>query len=250
MCIVRIMSKWTQPFRGFALVAFVSPLVASCALFSGSSDGLQIRVDTSLADEMEMLTQRVAATVLAASTVDAVNQVRGGQTTDILVVADESVAEAAHKAGLVGTPTALASNQVVLAVRSESTAVAPGALSGARIGLCAAHEACGATGQRLLKALSWTAAKVTYYESSAALIEALKNSEIDAALIFNSEVTASGGALRQIGLPDALVAISYVHYFAAIASAAPHPSDAEEFLKSLAQTDSIAILESGGYVVP
>ncbi len=176
----------------------------------GSPDTVEMGVATSFrtaAASIDALASEADLEVdtSVASTPTLVAQVSEGAGLDIVVLADESVAARLEVDGTIERVGPELTTPMVLAVPAGNRARVTGldALSDPDldVGLCDPRVPCGA------RAEEWLAGREvsldTIEPSSASLVGRLSAGELDAAIVYRSEVVGSGGAIEEVPTVEA-----------------------------------------------
>lgn len=175
-------------------------------------------------------------------------QLRDGADADVFVSANQEImAELVADGTVVGQPFVVATNTMVLAVPAGN----PGQVSGLRdledaslfIGVCAAGVPCGDLATAMLDAAGVEAAVDTAESDAAALVRRLLDAELDAALVYASDVASSNGALQTV-VDAAAPAASYP--IAAVNDSA----EATRFVEFVRSDRGAAILRRWGFETP
>ncbi len=239
--------------RWLGSAALLAALVAGCG---GSDDALVVSAASSLTDafteverafESEHPTVDVRLNLAGSATLR--EQILEGASVDVFASADEATMRAvAESFGVAATE--FASNQLRLAV-------APGNPGGVRdlasladpalfIGLCAPEVPCGAVAGRVLAAAGLQPAVDTLEASVRALVVKLEAGELDAALLYHTDVLASD--LIE-GVEVDLGALADTSYFIAVLGDPPSPW-AVEFVEFVGSPAGRQILSRHGFGVP
>lgn len=179
-------------------------------------------------------------------------QILEGAPADVFASANEETMAQIADAGLVdGAPVVFALNAMEIAVPSAN----PGAVSGladlARpellIGLCAAQVPCGDYARSVLAAAGIAASIDTDEPDAGALMSKIEAGELDAAIVYRSDVAASDRA-RGIEIPAADNVGA--RYLIAALSGSGHPGAAARFVEFVRSEPGRAILAEHGFGVP
>ncbi len=171
----------------------------------------------------------------------------------MFVSASEEPVQRLLEAGLVsGTAVTVARTSVVLAVPAGN----PGGVSGlsdlARddlvIALCAVEVPCGAAAARLLDAEGVSADPDTYARDARALLTALRLGEVDAGLVYRSDVLSADGAVELVPVQSAAPVV--VQYPAVVLADAPNPDGARAVVDLLTSPQGRTVLLDAGFELP
>jgi molybdate transport system substrate-binding protein len=179
-------------------------------------------------------------------------QIVSGAPADVFFAANEATMQTVVDAGLARAPEVLATNTLQLVVPAGNPADV-GALAdladpGLIVALCDPSVPCGAAAELLLE-LSGVAASVDTYEDDArATLTKVALGEVDAAVVFRTDVLAGGADVEGIDIPLADRVVN--RYPVALLRNAPHPDAAQEFLDFLRSADGREVFERAGFVAP
>jgi molybdate transport system substrate-binding protein len=166
-------------------------------------------------------------------------QIRQGVKPDVYAAADTRLPEQLHGEGLLSRPVEFATNEIVLAVPSDSdvTSVADLARAGVRIAIGAASVPIGNYTRETLAALpaeqeEAILANVGSNEPDVkGIVGKLTQGAVDAGFVYVTDVDAAGGALRAVELPAGLE--PQVTYGAGVVTGAERPREARAFVDGL-----------------
>jgi molybdate transport system substrate-binding protein len=180
-------------------------------------------------------------------------QVVQGAPADVLVTASEETRAPVAAADLVrGTPQVVATNVLELAVPRDNPGGVRGladlAEPGLRVALCAPQVPCGAVSAEVLDRAGVTAAPDTLEQDVRAVLSKVELGEVDAGLVYATDVRAGGDAVRGIDVPQA--AQVPTSYPVAVLAEAPHPRAAAAFADLLASPQGRAALHDAGFSDP
>ena len=189
---------------------------------------------------------------------DLAAQIRQGVRPDLYAAANTSLPDELHADGLVGEPVVFATNQLVLAVPSESDAgiesVDDLAAAGVTIAIGDQGVPVGDYARELLAGLGRARsdailANVRSLEPDVAgIVGKLSQGAVDAGFVYVTDVVATGGELEAIELPPRLR--PEVAYGAAPVEDADNPEGAKRFIAGLLEGDGAAALRAAGFAPP
>jgi molybdate transport system substrate-binding protein len=247
-----------------AAAGAVVALLAACAPAAPGGGGLEDRVTVLAAASLTDVLGRLATTFRdqhpgtevalsfgGSSTL--ATQVVQGAPADVLVTASEETMAPVVGADLVaGTPRVVATNVLELAVPRGNPAGVRGLADLAdpdlRIALCAPQVPCGAVSRELLDRAGVTAAPDTLEQDVRAVLTKVELGEVDAGLVYATDVRAAGDAVQGIELPEASRVPTA--YPVAVLAGAPHPRAAAAFADLLASEQGRAALRDAGFSAP
>jgi molybdate transport system substrate-binding protein len=179
-------------------------------------------------------------------------QIVSGAPADVFFAANEATMQTVVEAGLARDPEVLLTNTLQLVVPAGNPAevgyLADLADPGLIVALCDPSVPCGAAAELLLQ-LSGVAASVDTYEDDArATLTKVALGEVDAALVFRTDVLAGGADVEGIEIPLADRVVN--RYPVTLLRNAPHPDAAQEFIAYLRSAEAREVFERAGFVAP
>lgn len=180
-------------------------------------------------------------------------QAAQGAPADVLATADLRTMQVAVNAGVVmGEPVVFASNRLVIAVPPGNPAtvrsLADLARPGVKVAVCAERVPCGAATERALAQAGVRLAPVTLERDVRAVLTKVLLDEVDAGLVYATDVRAAGDRVRAIPLPEAAGAVN--EYAVAVLRQAPNPFAARAFVDLVQSDAGRSALTRAGFVVP
>lgn len=181
---------------GFAIVA------SACGGASDSEEPLVILAASSLTDVLPAIADdftvstRIPVDVSFAGSSTLREQILEGAPADIFISANPAIMAELAQVGLINQQiVSVATNTIVIAVPADN----PGAVTSldsladpnAVVGLCASDVPCGLLGQSVLDAAGVEASVDTFEPSVRALLGKLELGEVDAGLVYDTDVLAS-----------------------------------------------------------
>jgi molybdate transport system substrate-binding protein len=177
-------------------------------------------------------------------------QILAGAPADVFASANQSNMDQVAEAGEVeGTPQTLAHNSLEIVVPADNPGGVEGladfADAGLLIGLCAAEVPCGEFGREALGNAGVTPQPDTDEPDVRSLLTKVETGELDAGIVYRTDVLAAGDAVEGIPIPseDNVVA----DYPVAALAGAGEPTIAAAFIEFLLSDDGQAILVSHGF---
>ncbi len=183
---------------------------------------------------------------------DLARAIEEGAPTDVFASADERTMDQLVSADLVdGAPSAFARNRPEIAVPAGN----PGSVHGlddlAReellVGLCAVDVPCGRLARLVLRNAGVAASVDTEEVDVKALVTRIAAGELDAGIVYHSDVVAAGD--RVVGIPVADRSALATYPVATLADA-PHPAAAAAFASYLSSPSAGAVLQRAGFLPP
>lgn len=155
-------------------------------------------------------------------------------------------------AGTDARPTTFARNVMEIAVPPDNpagiTALADLARPGVTLALCEPQVPCGATAATVFGTAGLTVTPVTYGADVKAVLTAVRLGEVDAGVVYRTDVRAAGPAVRGIVIPaDRNASTSYP---IAVLSGAPNTAAATAFVAYVLSADGAEVLAAAGFAAP
>jgi len=151
-----------------------------------------------------------------------------------------------------GTPTVFATNTLEIAVPKGN----PGKVTGLKdftdqdkkIALCAAQVPCGAAAAKVFTAAGLTPQPDSLEQDVKAALTKVSLGEVDAALVYKTDVLAAKDKVDGIEFPEAAKAIN--DYPIATLTKAPNADGAKAFVDYVLSDQGKAVLSAAGFDVP
>lgn len=177
-------------------------------------------------------------------------QILQGAPADVFASANRSTMDDLVAADAVGSPEDFATNRMAIAVPAGNSAevrdLEDFARSDLLIGLCAVEVPCGEFGRRVLSLASVDAAPDTEEPDVRALLTKIDAGELDAGIVYVTDVVAAGDGIEGIAIPDLQnVVTSYP-----IAVVGAPDSDTAAFVDFVRGSRGQAILRDHGFGAP
>jgi len=178
-------------------------------------------------------------------------QITNGAPADVFASASPATMETVTKAGEASNPTTFVSNVLEIAVPPDNPAhiasLADLAKTGVKVALCAKDVPCGAAAEKLLTADKITVNPVTRESDVKAALSKVQLGEVDAALVYKTDVKASAGKVTGIEIPDASKAVN--KYPIVALTHARNPGAAAAFVAYVLSDDGRKALEDAGFTL-
>jgi molybdate transport system substrate-binding protein len=180
-------------------------------------------------------------------------QITQGAPADVFASANTSQMKVVTDAGLQGAdPTIFAENVLEIAVPEDN----PGHVTGIEdfgnqdltLAVCAPSVPCGAAAQKVFQAAGIAAKPDTQEEDVKAALTKVQLGEVDAALVYQTDVKAAGDKVEGITFPEADDAVN--QYPIAVLKAAPNPDAAKAFVDLVNSDQGKQALEDAGFRGP
>ena len=233
---------------------------------SGAQDGgiagpVTVLAAASLADTFTALGRRFEARHPAArvrfgfaASSELAAQISGGAPADVFASASPATMTQVADAGLVaGEPAVFARNRLQIAVPAGNPGGVRGLADLARdelaVALCAPEVPCGSAAERLLAAGGVSASVDTYEADARATLTKVTLGEVDAALVYRTDVLAAGdGAVTGLDVPEAAQAVN--DYPVAVLADAPNERAARAFVGLVRSAVGRRLLARAGFEIP
>ncbi|GAA2961608.1 molybdate ABC transporter substrate-binding protein [Actinokineospora diospyrosa] len=149
-------------------------------------------------------------------------------------------------------PVTFTRNQLEIAVPKGN----PGKITGLadfgdanrKIALCAEQVPCGAAAKKALAAAGVTGAPDTLEQDVKAALTKVRLGEVDAALVYRTDVKAAGAEVEGIDFPEAASAVN--DYPIAVLGKAPNAADAKRFVDFVLSDRGKTALTNAGFTAP
>ncbi len=180
-------------------------------------------------------------------------QILGGAPVDVFASANMTNMEQLVGSGAVdGLPSRFATNRLEIAVPRGNPAGITGLTDFADgellIGLCAESAPCGDFARQVLDNAGISPEIDTNETDVRSLLTKLEAGELDAGIVYVTDVVSSGGGVEGVEIPEALNVLA--EYPLAVLAGAPHPEGAKAFVAFVLSTEGQAILDKYGFVSP
>lgn len=178
-----------------------------------------------------------------------VNQVLEGVDADVLATANTATMEQAVQGGSVQQPVTFATNSLTVAVPAGNPAgiddFADLARPGVLVAVCDPRVPCGDAAQQVMAASGLPIEPVTYELDVKAVLAKVILDEVDAGMVYVTDVVAAGSRVREVMIPaDISESLSYP-----IASIVDAPQDeaGQRFIAFVLGEQAQSILAADGF---
>ncbi|HET8615228.1 MAG TPA: molybdate ABC transporter substrate-binding protein [Actinomycetales bacterium] len=179
-------------------------------------------------------------------------QIDQGAPADVFASADGDPMERVRLAGHVNRADGFASNTLEIAVPRGNPAhvssLADLASPDVKVALCQPQVPCGALAARVLSRAGQVVHPVTLDTDVKAVLAAVSLGEVDAGIVYTTDVRAAGTAVEGVPLPSGTNA-STVYPIAAL-SDAPHRAGANAFVQYVLSPAGRSVLLAAGFGPP
>jgi molybdate transport system substrate-binding protein len=179
-------------------------------------------------------------------------QITQGAPVDVFAAASPATMKTVTDAGVAGAATNFVSNTLEIAVPKGNphhiTGLQDFADKSRRIALCDPSVPCGAAAVTVFNAANITAAPDTLEQDVKATLQKVSRDEVDAALVYRTDVIASPGEVDGIEFPEAKLAVN--RYPIAALKASKNATFAKAFVDYVVSPPGQAVLTKAGFAKP
>lgn len=248
-----------RPFATGALVIGAVLVVAGCGRAPADDATVTVLAAASLTDVFHELASMFSATsegiavdLNVGGSSSLREQILAGAPADVFASANTSNMEAVVAAGAARDPVPFATNQLQVAVPAGNPAGLAGLADFADaellLGLCAEEVPCGLFARQALAQAGITPVVDTNEPDVRSLLTKVEAGELDAGLVYRTDVLAAGGAVEglDISADDNVTAT----YPIATLAASENPEGADAFVAFVLSGEGQAILRAYGFGAP
>ncbi|MDK3255287.1 molybdate ABC transporter substrate-binding protein [Blastococcus capsensis] len=242
-------------------VLAVLALVAGCSGEGADEDGgtLTVLAAASLTDVFDRLAERfreehpgVDLRISYGGSDGLAVAITQGAPADVFASAAEEQMAVVTGAGLAAEPETFAGNVLTIAVPEGNPAGITGLADLAReeltLAVCAPEVPCGAAAGELLEVAGVQARPDTYEEDVRAALNKVGLGEVDAALVYATDVAARPDRVDGVEVPEADSVVN--DYPVAVLDDAPNPAAARAFVDLLLSDEGREVLARAGFRAP
>ncbi len=242
-------------------LALAALLVAGCGAPDTGADG-RITVFaaasltetfTRLGEEFEAANPGVDVVLNFGGSSALAQQIGQGAPADVFASASPTtMAQVVDAGGTAAEPVTFARNRLAIAVPAGNpagiTGLADFADAEAKIALCAEQVPCGAAAKRAFEAAGVTARPDTLEQDVKAVLTKVRLGEVDAALVYRTDVRSAGGEVEGVDFPEADRAVN--DYPIAPLAEARNAAGARAFVDHVRSDRGRAVLVEAGFDAP
>ena len=244
---------------GTSLLA-LGPLVSACGAGAVTSGDVTVFAAASLTDTFtllgeEFMTANPDVTVVFnfAGSSALATQITEGAPADLFASASPATMQTVVDAGsAVGEPTVFVTNTLQIAVPPDN----PGHITGLgdltdpqrTIALCAVQVPCGAASGAVFSAAGLIPSPDTLEQDVRGALSKVELGEVDAALVYRTDVIAAGDAVLGIDFPESANAVNA--YPIVTLAQAPTPDAAEKFVAYVLSQEGQQVFADAGFGSP
>jgi len=180
-------------------------------------------------------------------------QINQGAPADVFASASPTNMKTVTDAGnAAGTPSPFVRNQLVIAVPKGNpkhvTGLADLTAPRVKVALCATQVPCGAAATTALAAAGVKVTPVTLEQDVKAALSKVKLGEVDAALVYRTDVKAAASDVDGVEFPESAKAVTT--YPIVVLRGAHDPALAQAFVSSVLSDKGKAVLADAGFQSP
>ncbi|WP_089154284.1 molybdate ABC transporter substrate-binding protein [Micromonospora sp. NBS 11-29] len=181
------------------------------------------------------------------------NQITQGAPADVFAAASPATMKTVTDAGDAdGAPAVLVRNQLVVAVPRGNPARVAGLADltrpGVKVALCAEQVPCGAAARTALDAAGVRLTPATLEQDVKGALAKVRLGEVDAALVYRTDVRAAVADLDAVEFPESARAVN--DYPIVVLRAAGNPAGARAFVDFVRSDAGLAVLTAAGFQAP
>ncbi|HEX3610804.1 MAG TPA: molybdate ABC transporter substrate-binding protein [Sporichthyaceae bacterium] len=172
---------------------------------------------------------------------------------DVFAAASPTTMKTVTDAGdAVGTPVNFVSNILEIAVPTSNPAniasLSDLAKSGVKVAVCAPAVPCGAAAQKVFTAANLTVTPATQEQDVTGVLTKVESGEVDAGLVYQTDVKRAAGKVKGIDFPEASAAVN--EYPIAALTTAANPAAAAAWVAFITGAQARQILQDAGFQNP
>jgi molybdate transport system substrate-binding protein len=180
-------------------------------------------------------------------------QITQGAPVDVFAAASTTTMATVTKAGAAsGTPQVFAKNELEIAVLPTNpnhvAALADVTKSGVKLALCAPTAPCGAAAAKAFTAAKLTPHPATLEQDVTAVLTKVELGEVDAGLVYQTDVKSAGSKVSGVNFAEAASAINT--YPITVIKGARNPGAAQAFVAYVLSAAGQQVLRAAGFQQP
>lgn len=248
--------------RQLVVAAAAAALLGACGAEPGTaspSDALTVfaaasltETFTELGEAFEAENPGVTVTFSFGGSSSLAQQIVAGAPADVFAAASPATMRVVEEAGEAVDPVVLVRNRLQIAVPPGN----PGGVAGLAdlgdpsrtIALCAPEVPCGAAAVDVLETAGVTPAPDTLERDVKAALSKVRLGEVDAALVYRTDVLAAGSQVEGIDVPEAVGVVG--DYPVTVLADAPNREAAQAFLDFLGSPEAREVFADAGFELP
>jgi molybdate transport system substrate-binding protein len=180
-------------------------------------------------------------------------QITQGAPVDVFAAASTTTMGTVTTAGeATGTPQVFAKNELEIAVAPSNplhiAGLADLTKAGVKLAVCAPTVPCGAAETKAFAAAKLTPHPVTLEQDVASVLTKLELGEVDAGMVYQTDVKSAGNKVTGVNFPEAASAINT--YPIVTIKGAKNPTAAQAFVAYVVSAAGQAVLQAAGFQQP
>jgi molybdate transport system substrate-binding protein len=208
---------------------------------------------TQLGKDFEAANPEATVTFNFAGSSALAQQINDGAPADVFAsAAPKNMTDVTGTGAVTEDPVTFVTNTLEIAVPAGNPGRVTGLADFARpdlaIALCAEQVPCGAAAKKVFAAAGVTAAPDTLEQDVKAVLSKVSLGEVDAALVYRTDVRAAGDRIEGIEFPEAGEAVN--EYPIAACAEAPNQEGARAFVDFVLSDTGRAVLTEAGFGTP
>jgi molybdate transport system substrate-binding protein len=207
---------------------------------------------TTLAKQFELAHPGVTMKLNFGASSTLAQQINQGAPADVFASASVKNMTQVTDVGGASTPTTFVNNVMEIAVPPSNpaniTALADLARPNVKVALCQAQVPCGAIAAKVFTNAELTVKAVTLESDVKATLTKVELNEVDAGLVYVTDVKAAGSKVKGIEIPPGVNAST--QYPIAALTKAPNPKAAIAFTAYILSKDAQSVLTAAGFEKP
>lgn len=179
--------------------------------------------------------------------------ITSGAPADVFAAASPKTMKTVTDAGdATGAPVTFARNQLEIATLPGNphhiASLKDLTGSGLKVALCAKTVPCGSAAQQALTAAHLSLTPVSYEQDVKSALTKVELKEVDASVVYKTDVKAAGGKVDGVDFPESAGAINA--YPVAALKDAPNTAGAQAFIALVTSTQGQQVLRQAGFLGP
>lgn len=203
---------------------------------------------TEIAHQFEAQHKGVKVTLNFGGSAQLAQQIVSGAPADVFAAASTATMRQASSK-IVGEPAVFTRNFLQIAVPAANpgkvTGLADFARKDLRLAVCLEQVPCGAAAKQVFAAAHLNAQPDSFEEDVKAVLTKVELGEVDAGLVYRTDILAAGEKVRGIEFPEAVQAVN--DYLIATVSDSP---DAKQFVQFVRSDAGRGIMAKAGFQAP
>lgn len=262
----RLAAQTRRRIGALFVAALAVPMLAACgggppesAGSSTPSNTITVAAAASLTEAFTQIGQEFEATKPGTtvifsfgSSATLATQIEEGAPVDVFAAANPATMKTVTDVGAAEPPTNFVSNVLQIAVPKGN----PGGIRGLKdfadktkkIALCAPQVPCGAAAVKVFSAAKITPAPDTLEQDVKATLQKVSANEVDAALVYRTDVIAAKDTVDGLEFPEARQAVNV--YPIAVLKGSMSAAAAQQFVDYVLSADGQAVLRRAGFGKP